>query len=42
MQHGKIVVYVSRQLRSYEKNYPNHGLELVAIFFCLKIRGTTS
>ena len=37
MQHGKVVVYASRQLKDYEKNYPTHDLELVAVVFALKI-----
>ncbi|WMV18624.1 hypothetical protein MTR67_012009, partial [Solanum verrucosum] len=28
MQHGKVIAYASRQLRSHEKNYPTHDLEL--------------
>ncbi|KAL6318509.1 hypothetical protein AAG906_000587 [Vitis piasezkii] len=30
MQHGKVVAYASRQLKSYERNYPTHDLELAA------------
>ncbi|XP_042404529.1 uncharacterized protein LOC121994622 [Zingiber officinale] len=37
MQHGRVVSYVSRQLKEHEKNYPVHDLELVAIIFALKI-----
>ena len=37
MQHGKVVAYASRQLKDYEKNYPTHDLELVAVVFALKI-----
>ncbi|KAA0067894.1 ty3-gypsy retrotransposon protein [Cucumis melo var. makuwa] len=37
MQEGKVVVYVSRQLKSHEQNYPTHDLELAAIVFTLKI-----
>ncbi|XP_022933277.1 uncharacterized protein LOC111440356 [Cucurbita moschata] len=37
MQHGKVVVYASRQLKDYEKNYPTHDLELAAVVFALKI-----
>ena len=37
-QHGKMVAYVSRQLKPYGKNYPTpHDLELVAMVFALKI-----
>ncbi|XP_057443964.1 uncharacterized protein LOC130736135 [Lotus japonicus] len=37
MQHGKVVAYASRQLKTHEKNYPTHDLELAAIVFALKI-----
>ena len=37
MQEGKVVVYASRQLKSHEKNYPTHDLELATIIFGLKI-----
>ena len=37
MQEGKVVAYVSRQLKPHEKNYPMHDLELAAIVFALKI-----
>ena len=37
MQEGKVVAYASRQLKSHEKNYPMHDLELAAIVFSLKI-----
>ena len=37
MQHGKVVAYASRQLKPYERNYPTHNLELVAMVFALKI-----
>ena len=37
MQHGKIIAYASRQLKSYEQNYPTHDLELAAVVFALKI-----
>ena len=36
MQEGKVVAYVSRQLKPHEKNYPAHDLELAAIVFALK------
>ena len=29
--------YASRQLKPYERNYPTHDLELVAVIFSLKI-----
>ena len=37
MQKGKVVAYVSRQLKLHEKNYPTHDLELAAIVFAFKI-----
>src|SRR4051812_47203636 len=37
MQEGKVVAYASRQLRTHEKNYPTHDLELAAVVFLLKI-----
>ena len=37
MQHGRVIVYASRQLKPHEINYPTHDLELVAIIFTLKI-----
>ena len=37
MKEGKVVAYVSRQLKPHEKNYPTHDLELAAIVFALKI-----
>ena len=37
MQHGKVIAYALRQLKSHEKNYPTHDLELAAIIFALKI-----
>ncbi|XP_043805273.1 uncharacterized protein LOC122721498 [Manihot esculenta] len=37
MQDGKVVAYASRQLKSHERNYPTHDLELAAIVFALKI-----
>jgi hypothetical protein len=37
MQHGKVIAYVSRQLKTYEVNYPVHDLELAAIVFALRI-----
>ena len=33
MQREKVVVYASRKLKEYEKNYPTHDLELTAVFF---------
>ena len=37
MQNKKVVAYVSRQLKDYERNNPTHGLELATIVFALKI-----
>nr|KYP36108.1 Retrovirus-related Pol polyprotein from transposon 17.6 [Cajanus cajan] len=37
MQGGRVVTYASRQLKSHEKNYPTHDLELVAVVFALKL-----
>ena len=36
-QNGKVVAYASRQLKNYEKNYPNHDIELAVVVFTLKI-----
>ena len=37
MQEGKVIAYASRQLKTHERNYPVHDLELAAIVFALKI-----
>jgi len=37
MQHGRVIAYGSRQLKSHEKNYPTHDLELAVVVFALKI-----
>ena len=37
MQHGKVVVYASRQLKEYEMRYPTHDMELAAVGFALKM-----
>ena len=37
MQERRVVAYASRQLKSHEKNYPTHDLELAAVVFALKI-----
>ena len=37
MQKGKVIAYASRQLKSHEKNYPTHDLELAAVVFVLKL-----
>ena len=37
MQDGKVIAYVSWQLKPHEKNYPTYDLELATIVFALKI-----
>ncbi|GKF91868.1 putative reverse transcriptase domain-containing protein [Tanacetum coccineum] len=37
MQRGKVIAYVSRQLKIHEKNYTTHDLELDAVVLALKI-----
>jgi len=37
MQGDRVIAYASQQLKSYEKNYPTHDLELTAVVFALKI-----
>ncbi|WMV41988.1 hypothetical protein MTR67_035373, partial [Solanum verrucosum] len=37
MQKGKMVSYVSRQLKTHEKNYLTYDLELAAVVFLLKL-----
>ncbi|MCI34358.1 CCHC-type integrase, partial [Trifolium medium] len=37
MQSGKVVAYASRLLKTHERNYPTHDLELAAVVFALKI-----
>ena len=37
MLEGKVVAYASKQLKTHEKNYLTHDLELAAIVFALKI-----
>uniref|UniRef100_J3MEG0 Reverse transcriptase RNase H-like domain-containing protein n=1 Tax=Oryza brachyantha TaxID=4533 RepID=J3MEG0_ORYBR len=36
-EEGHVTAYASRQLKSHEKNYPTHDLELAAVVFALKI-----
>ncbi|XP_073355007.1 uncharacterized protein [Aegilops tauschii subsp. strangulata] len=36
MQEGRVVAYLSRQLRPHEENYATHNLELVAVVHALK------
>ena len=37
MQSGRVIAYGSRQLKTYEQNFPTHDLELAAIVFALNI-----
>ena len=37
MQGSKVIIYVSRQLKVHEKNYPTHDLELEVMVFALKL-----
>ena len=37
MQKEKVIAYASRQLKTHEKNYTTHDLELGAVVFALKI-----
>ena len=37
MERDKVIVYASRQLKVYEKNYPTHDLELAVVVFPLQI-----
>ncbi|WMV08619.1 hypothetical protein MTR67_002004 [Solanum verrucosum] len=37
MQHGRVIVYASRQIKIDEKNYHTHDLELVTIVFSLML-----
>ena len=37
MQHGKVIVYASRQLKPHEKNCPTYDLELASVVFAFKI-----
>ncbi|GJW44508.1 putative reverse transcriptase domain-containing protein [Tanacetum coccineum] len=39
MQRGRVIAYASRQLKSHEKNYTTHDLELGVVVFALKIWG---
>ena len=36
MQNGRVISYLSRQLKPHERNYPTHDLELAAVVFALK------
>jgi hypothetical protein len=37
MQNSNVIAYTSHQLKTYEKNYPTHDLELAVVVFPLKI-----
>ena len=37
MQRGKVIAYVSRKLKVYEKNCPTDDLALAVVVFALKI-----
>ena len=37
MQHKRVVVYASRQLKKHELNYPTHDLELATVIFALNV-----
>ncbi|KAK9034361.1 hypothetical protein V6N11_050528 [Hibiscus sabdariffa] len=37
MQEGRVVAYASGQLKTHEKNYPTHDIELAVVVFALKI-----
>ncbi|GJV12342.1 putative reverse transcriptase domain-containing protein [Tanacetum coccineum] len=37
MQNEKVIAYASRQLKTHEKNYTTHDLELGAVVFALKM-----
>ena len=36
MQEGKVISYLSRQLKQHKQNYPTHDLELAAVVLALK------
>ncbi|WMV46134.1 hypothetical protein MTR67_039519 [Solanum verrucosum] len=36
-ENEKVITYASRQLKTHEKNYPTHKLELAAVRFASKI-----
>jgi hypothetical protein len=36
MQHGRVIAYASRQLKSHEVNYLVHDLELAVVVFALR------
>ncbi|KAK1685888.1 hypothetical protein QYE76_046736 [Lolium multiflorum] len=42
MQEGKVISYLSRQLKQHEQNYPTHDPELAAVVLALKIIAASS
>jgi hypothetical protein len=38
MQDGKVIAYLSCQLRPHELKYPTHDLELATLVYALKTR----
>ena len=36
MQDGRVIAYVSQQLKKHEVNYPTHDLKLETVVFALK------
>ena len=37
MRYGRVIAYVSHQLKDFDKNYPTHDLELIVMIFALKM-----
>jgi hypothetical protein len=37
MQDGRVITYLSRKLRSHEKNYATHDLGLLAIVYVIRV-----
>jgi hypothetical protein len=37
MQEGRVIAYVSRQLKCHEEHYPTHDLELAVVVHAIKI-----
>ncbi|XP_071686768.1 uncharacterized protein [Rutidosis leptorrhynchoides] len=37
IQREKVIAYASRQLKTHERNYPTHDLELAVVVFALKL-----
>ncbi|XP_071728446.1 uncharacterized protein [Rutidosis leptorrhynchoides] len=40
MQREKVIAYASRQLKTHEKNYPVHDLEMAEVVFCFEAMET--